>query len=222
MVKKLDILDFQVDNYNVHEAMQKVDLFLNNNEMNTIETVTTLLIEAAQQNETVKQCLHKADLAIVGESQVLNAAGELDLQRKKEIEQHLFFREFMKRIQRNHKTVFLLADTVEKLEHFRSYMEEYYERMQVVGAYALEECVGDYEHIVNLLNTENPDVILSVIPAPTQEEFLEEHRLKLNAKIWYGLGDHYRIDTGLNRILVNFAKKIRGFRLKRKVNEYNK
>ena len=38
------------------------------------------------------------------------------------------------------------------------------------------------------MNATTPDVIISVLPSPMQEQFLFEHRDKMNANIWYGIG----------------------------------
>ena len=222
MLKKMDILGIQVDNYTVHEAMQKVEVYLNNTVMNRVETISTHMIEEAGKNETVKECIGDLDLAIIGETQILRAAGITSSQRLKETEEHTFFEEFMKRIIRNHKKVYLLSETPEQMEHLKDFLETSYERLQIVGTYVLMECTGDNDNIVNSINAEAPDIILSVIPSPVQEEFLMANRNKFGAKLWYGLGDNYRIKQGVHGIAGVILKRIRGLKLKRKIDVYNK
>ena len=48
--------------------------------------------------------------------------------------------------------------------------------------------MGDLEAVINDMNATTPDVIISVLPSPMQEQFLYEHRDKMNANIWYGIG----------------------------------
>lgn len=50
-------------------------------------------------------------------------------------------------------------------------------------------------------------MILSVIPTPEQEYFLKEHKEKLNAKIWYGLGADYAGRQGKSE-MAGFARKL--------------
>ena len=65
MLKKIDILGIHVDNYTVHEAMQKVEVYLNNTVMNRVETISTHMIDEAGKNETVKECMEVLVLAFI-------------------------------------------------------------------------------------------------------------------------------------------------------------
>ena len=60
--------------------------------------------------------------------------------------------------------------------------------------------------MVNEINSAAPDVIISVMPTPQQEEFLVVNRSRLMAKLWYGLGENYGLLT---------EKKGFGWRMKR-------
>lgn len=112
MLKKIDILGIEVDNYTVREAMMQVENYLDNTIMNTIETIDMKMLELAGQDETVRACIEQLDLAVIGEKEILIAADVHSSQRLSETINHDFFREFIKRIIRNHKRVFLLAETL--------------------------------------------------------------------------------------------------------------
>ena len=112
MLKKIDILGIEVDNYTVREAMMLVENYLDNTVMNTIETIDMKMLELAGRDETVRACMEQLDLAVIGEKEILIAADVHSSQRISETINHDFFREFIKRIIRNHKRVFLLADTI--------------------------------------------------------------------------------------------------------------
>ena len=49
--------------------------------------------------------------AIIGEKEIIQAAGLESMQRIRETEENDFYFEFFKRIERNKKSVFLLGDT---------------------------------------------------------------------------------------------------------------
>ena len=112
MLKKIDILGIEVDNYTVREAMMQVENYLDNTVMNTIETIDMKMLELAGRDETVRACMEQLDLAVIGEKEILIAADVHSSQRISETINHDFFREFIKRIIRNHKRVFLLAETI--------------------------------------------------------------------------------------------------------------
>lgn len=220
MVKKIDILGIQLDNYSVHEAMQKVDLYLNNTVMNLVGTITTHIIEEAEQNDVVREYIENLDLAIIGETGLLKAAGINQASRIKETSEHQFFWEFMRRIIRNHKRVCILAASTEELGAFQNYLEGEFEHLKIISSYALPEAETSTDHIVNEINADDPDVILSALPTPRQEIFLEENRLKLSAKLWYGIGDAERIHKkphGIKALRLSMKSR----RLKKKMDDYN-
>ena len=221
MLKKLDILGLELDNYTVREAMMKVEVYLNNDVMNTIETISMGMIEKAGNHEMMHNCLQELDLAVIGEKEILSAAGVNSVQRTKETVDNDFFHEFMKRIIRNRKTVYLLGEKREDTTYLLSFLAEEYEKLQIVGQYAMEDCPGDLDAVVNAINVEAPAVIFSVLPSPYQEQFLVDNKGKLNAKVWYGLGENYAADENRHSLLRWLKRMIHRKKLTNRLNEYN-
>ncbi|MEG1291123.1 MAG: WecB/TagA/CpsF family glycosyltransferase, partial [Lachnospiraceae bacterium] len=152
-------------------------------------------------------CVQKLDLAIVCEKEILKAAGVSSAQRMRETMDNEFFKEFMKRIIRNNKTVYLLGDTSVKILELQEFLQNNYEKLKICGSYALEDCTGDFDNIINETNIAEPDLIFSVISTPEQEYFLKDNVGKFNAKIWYGLGNDYAGKKGVSEVR-KFAKKM--------------
>lgn len=200
MVKRIDILGVNLNNYTVREAMLKIEVCWNNTIMSTVETISMDTLVKAQSDELVKNCIETLDLAIICDKEILKAAGILSSQRMKETEENEFLKEFLRRAVRNKRTVFLLGVSPEQIEALQGFLNENYERIKIAGAYALAECGGDCDAVINEINIATPDVILSVLPTPEQEHFLKEHKEKLNAKIWYGLGLDYAGSQGKSEV----------------------
>lgn len=207
MVKKLEILGVKLDNYTVREAMLKIEVCWNNTIMSTVETISMDTLVKAQSDELVKNCIESLDLAIICDKEILKAAGLVSSQRMKETVESEFLKEFLRRVVRNRRTVYLLSETDEQLGLLQEFLNEKYERIKVAGMYALSACNGDYDAVINEINIATPDAILSVIPTPEQEYFLKEHKEKLNAKIWYGLGQDYAGRQGKSEV-VSFARRL--------------
>ena len=157
MIKKVDILGVQLDNYTVREAIMCVERYLSDHVLNTIESISLQMLIDSETNPVLKEVMS-------------------------------FYFEFFKRIERNKKSVFLLGDTQEKIDSLKAELTEDYPKLIFAGEYAVETCVGDLEAVINDMNATTPDVIISVLPSPMQEQFLYEHRDKMNANIWYGIG----------------------------------
>ena len=220
MVKKIDILGMEIDNYTVREAMIQVEGYLNQTGMSMIETVSMKMLELAGEENCVKECMEMLDLAVIGEKEILVAAGFQSNQRTKEIVEHDFFREFLKRIIRSRKRVFLLGDTVDAVDKLEDYLKEEYEKLIIEGRCALEEKSGDIEGVVNEVNGVSPDVIFSILSSPVQEQFLLENKGKLDAKIWYGIGDDYETHSGIRRLSRIAGRLIHKKRLQSQLHKY--
>lgn len=189
--------------------------------MDTVTTVTTFLLRAGETNEIVRRCLEKASLTIIGEEEILHAAGIDTAERKNEVRTHLFFQEFMKRIERNHKTVFLLTDEAERMDLLTDWLTEHHEnKLSIVGKQTMETAATDWDRVVNEINAASPDVVLSLIRSPVQEEFLAKNRRRLNVRIWYGIAGKDLTDAENYGLKGRLRRRIRGFILKRQAARY--
>ena len=202
MKKKIQILGMKLDNYSVRESILLAESYLNGTSLNAIEDISTKMLMESENNEVLGQALQEMDMTIIGEKEILTAAEVETPQRLKETVEHEFFHEFMKRIARNHKIVYILGEKSEQIKALVGFLKEHYPRVTVSGVFALEDCPGDYESIINEVNGEAADVVISVIPSPQQEEFLMNYKSKMSAKVWYGIGEVTGLysDTFLKKI----------------------
>lgn len=188
MIKKIDILGIQLDNYTVREAIMQVETYLSNNVLNTIESISMQMLIDSVDDEVLKEVMSSLDLAVIGEKEIMQAAGNATMQRLREIEENDFFFEFFKRVERNKKSVFILGEAEASIEKMKQDLLMDYPKLIIVGQSATENCVGALEAVINDMNATTPNVIVSILPTPHQEHFLSEHRDKMNANIWYGIG----------------------------------
>ena len=207
MGKKIEILGMSLDNDTVQEAMLQIESCWDKSTISTVETISMETLMKAHEDELLKSCIENLDLAIICDKEILKAAGVTSRQRLQETVGDEFFKEFMKYAVENGKTVYLLGETSEQVELLQEYLIEVYEELNVTGVYALSECIGDYDNVINEINIAEPDVVLSVVPTPQQEYFIKEHKEKLNAKIWYGIRERYFVKRGVSE-MAGFAKKL--------------
>ena len=186
MGKKIEILGIGVDNYTVREALLRLDTYLGSTAFNIIETVTMKQLILAGENPEIKDCLMQADLCVIGEREILSEAGCASAQRLREIRNQDFLRELLRRVSRSKKRVFLIA---EACPGFAS-----------IGEYAAESCDGDIDDIVNEINGATPDIVISGMESPKEEEFLLSNREKIGASLWYGLGCGYGEKPGVAKV----------------------
>ena len=63
----------------------------------------------------------------------------------------------MKRIERNHKTLFVIGDSMERVEQMCERIADRYPKCENVGMEALDECSGATDAVVNEINALAPD-----------------------------------------------------------------
>ena len=216
MIKTIDFAGIVLDNYSVRETIMNVEKNMSDQGFHTIEEVNMDTLMQAETDEVIKDALQMAEHTVIAEAGILDAVGAGSYQRRHEIEHHDFFYELMKRIERNHKTLFVIGDSMERVEQMCERIMELYPKCEVIGMEALDECSGATDAVINEINALAPDVVLSIIPSPQQEHFLMENREKISAELWYGLG---KIELGKkrSRLALKIHKLIRTHKLEKQL-----
>lgn len=193
MIKQIQLLGMTIPNYSLREELQLAQDALRDERLRLLLTVSmqSLIKVSSSESQRIKECVEQADLVVVEDSEILSVAGINSSQRIREAEDHLFFTELLKRLQRGQQQVYLVASKNAALEKIREILRERYEKLHIVGQYSIEDYPDDLDRMINEINSAAPDVIISVMPTPQQEEFLVANRSKLLAKLWYGLGENY-------------------------------
>lgn len=220
MERKIEVLGVKIDNIKAEQAVRMYREYLNNDCLNLIEVVSKDMLIKAGKSDELKDWIEKLDMTIPSEKEILEAAEIKDPVRLEEVQHHRLLDLFFKEVIREHKSVFFLTETEEQLALFEAYMKKYYHNLRVAGNYVVENCWGDEDKIVNEINMLTPDVVLSVLGNPLQEQFINTHKHKLNAKIWLGIGksikgvhEHQGRRGWLNKLIVKkaFQKKVSAY-----------
>lgn len=220
MIKTIDFAGIVLDNYSVRETIMNVEKNMSDQGFHTIEEVNMDTLMQAETDEVIKEALQIVEHTVIAEAGILDAVGAGSYQRRHEIEHHDFFYELMKRIERNHKTMFVIGDSMERVEQMCELISDRYPKCEIVGREALDECTGATDAVVNEMNAVAPDVILSIIPSPQQEHFLMENREKISAELWYGIG---KIELGKarSRLALKIRKLVRTHKLEKQLIRHN-
>lgn len=221
MIKRVEVMGIELDNYTVQEAIRQVETYLDSQVLNTVECISMQMLIDAQKDDVLKEMLGALSLTVIGEKQILQAMGVTDILRMREIRENNFLFEFLKRLERNKKSIFLLGQTVDTIEDRKTDLLQEFPKLVFVGEYAIDLCGGDAETIINEINAATPEIIISVISSPLQEHFLWQHKDKISANIWYGLGDFEirRPKWGMKAFI---QKKMQLKQLKNSMNDYER
>ena len=75
MDRKMNVLGVQVDDYSAKEAMRQAIEYLQTEGINVIEMLTTDVLVKSSVVEGVKQNTEEADMILIGDKAILEAAG---------------------------------------------------------------------------------------------------------------------------------------------------
>ncbi len=218
--KKIEMMGIYLDNYTVRESLMRLDTYLGNTILNIIETVTMKQLILSGEMPVIQDCLKQADLCVIGECEILSETGNAAAQRMREVREWDFLHELLKRTVLGQKRVFLLAMTDEELVQLQDMFLEKVPQFVPIGSYAAQACTGDMDTIVNEINGATPDIVISALDSPVEEEFILSHKDKIGTSIWYGIGVSYYQRQG--KIPVGHTLKklaLRG-RLRHSVSKY--
>ena len=150
------------------------------------------------------------------ESEAATEAAKTDDARLlRETDNKLFLRMFLKYLQKNHHKIYLLAASQEELVKAEEALARYNQGIRVVGDAVIHPEDGELTDadrihgIVNAVNGSEADCILSVLPSPVQEDFIEQNRALIDTRVWIGCGsvlmrsfDDRKMTSRIKRMLV--------------------
>lgn len=188
MSKKQKVLGVTIDNVDAVEAMERVQEFMDSGALSTIGIITVNVLLETAKSEAYKEQVEQLDLSLIGDKEVLEAAGIDSPRRRMEVEDSWFLRTFIEYLIQEGKSLALIHEKESEKAEALKYFKKYYPQLHIVGAYVPDDEKEDGDSLVNLINGESPDVILAALSQPYQEAFMSENRTKLLAKIWIGVG----------------------------------
>ena len=84
----------------------------------------------------------------------------------------------------------------------------------------MEMCTGDLDTIVNEMNGSTPDLVISALDSPMEEEFILSYRDKIGTSVWYGIGASYQYKAGKMQVGKTFQRLALRGRLHLSVSKY--
>lgn len=188
MDEKKNLLGVTIDNINTVQAMERARKFMETEALNTIGMITTNVLLEATGSDTYQKQLCQLDLRLIGDREVLEAAGVDSAERRMEAENHWFVRTFLEYLAEQGRSLMLICGSVEEEERVLDYLREHYPELNLAGACVPDDGKEDVDGLVNLVNGISPDVILVTLLQPLQEEFMAQNKAKLEARILLGAG----------------------------------
>ena len=185
-MQKIDLFGMELVDHSLKEALWITDSFLKNGAPNTILFISAKMLVGAGGSDMQKEWLKAADLIIWSDAQVLQQAGITSKNRIHEVENQDYIKEVLKKLGRNRKTVYRLAESEEQLVKLREDLLHLRSDLMIAGEriVSLDENV---ETLVNDINSRTPTAVISRLPYVEQERLMMETKRFLCAEVWMAL-----------------------------------
>ena len=203
MDEKIQVLGISVEKCYVDEVMDNINENWNREDvLATYGVINMKLLMAAQKDEQLRAYIDALDKAAVDEPEVLHAAGMSDARMEEEVLGHSFFGTLFWYLSYYQNQIFLLGENEKDTEEFYSYVKEKYPQIVILGKGNLEECEKDeFDKIINEINALTPQAVLGCSKNFGIERFVQEHRKKINTRVFFCLGqcEEIRKESGVKK-----------------------
>ena len=210
MEEKINIFDVEIPCIKAKEAMIRAMDYMEQESLNTIELLSMKMLLNGQEDTQWKEQLNGLSMILPGSVEILEAAQVKDSTLLRETDDKLFLRMFMKYMQKNHKKLFLLAESEEELDKAEELLIRQNRGSQSIGKAVITQDGELIQNVINAINGTETDCILSVLSSPFQEQFIQRNKALLNARVWLGCGTAFRQnfeDMRLNNRIRHFVMK---------------
>lgn len=216
-MRRFSILGISLADVTAREGLRQADRYLRNGALNTVTYLTAQTLAQAAQNEKIKELLEDTDLTLCVEPDILEAAGIANAGRIHEIEDRIFLKEFLRRLDRQQEGIYVLGDTGQQAAALGEMLLNQQETLNIVGSKGFDEFEGQPERLMNELNETAPDVIFSRMTWPVDLELMHMGRKFLNAELWVALPEKKLPGKKRSTVVYQIKKKL----FQKKVKEYN-
>ena len=183
-MRKMNVLGIPLRDYTLRETLKKVDIFLSGGKMGTIALITMKGLIVAQDSPAIKEWISDLDMTVTADADILRAADINYRGRIHDVENQLFIYEFLKKLVRQKKTVYLMSQNVASLEKLEKELLSCEENLSIVGKAAVDDLEQDDDFVINDMNMKVPDVLISNLESPKREQFTKENQMKMNVRLW--------------------------------------
>ena len=179
----MSVLGIHLWDVSVRESIRTMGHYFVNHKINVIYFLTTEALLEASANDEMRNYIESMDMTIPMTTDILSAAKVTNRYRIKEVENRQFSKEMLEKLEREQATILLLSETKEQMEELHLKLSSR-KRLRIVKSVVMEELTGGFDQAINEINQESPQVLISQLEMPRQEQFIYENRKRVNIKIW--------------------------------------
>lgn len=191
MLKTVELLGVRMNDNYVREIMGQVIQLEDRPGMSTLEIMTADLLLACQEHASWMEWYHQRDLVLPGDIALLEAEGRNVPGPEKGTPGESVSAGVHGLRAAAGKTGLSSGGQRREANRAAAFLKARFPKLKLVGVSALGEDGKDADGVVNEINGEEPDFVLSLLGMPLAMDFLEKEQERINAGFWCGLGREY-------------------------------
>jgi N-acetylglucosaminyldiphosphoundecaprenol N-acetyl-beta-D-mannosaminyltransferase len=180
-------MDLEVDLLTQETLQGELNTYLDNDYLNIVHMISLDYIDTYDKNELVQQELKQADMVLPGEKAILSAHHVEVLETGGMIVDYHSLLDLAEPVGLENRTFYLVVRNEKEAKILYRYMARHFSKENILGVFTANSEMTE-ESLINDINTKLPDVILLSMDSTNQEEWLENNKNKLNAKLCMVMG----------------------------------
>jgi N-acetylglucosaminyldiphosphoundecaprenol N-acetyl-beta-D-mannosaminyltransferase len=200
MIRKIEkILDINIDNVSMEEAVNNLFEFINEDRNHIIYTPNAEFVYNGTKDEKLKEALNNSDMNIPDGAGVVLAAKILNKPISEKVAGVDFTRNVLSDKRANSLSVFLLGSAPGVAKEAAKIIEGFGGRVNIAGVHDGFFAESDDDKIIAIINNSGANLLLVALGAPkNQEKWIFKHRDKLKCRVAIGVGG--TLDTFAGRV----------------------
>lgn len=197
---RMKFLNTYIDNITMKEAVTYIDTMILNKQKGYIVTPNVDFIIRLEKDDKFKKIVQQADLIVTDGKPLIWIAKKLGTPIKEKISGSDLSPKIFELAAKNGYSIFLLGGKEGVAEKAKINMEKKYEGIQIIGTYSpsfgFEKDGEEVNKINQIINRDNPDILLVCLGSPKQEIFIYENINKYNAIVSLAVGATIDFEAG--------------------------
>ena len=188
MENVINVFDIEISADSAKEIVRKIAMHLEEERIYTVSALSLEMLLQEKDNENWKRQLQTMDILFPGDKEIFRAADNAAKGCMKQTDKKELGKLLLRYLQKNKKTLFLLAEKESELVKFENDLRRYCPNIKIIGKSVLAVDSEEKDKVVNEINGVEPDCIFAALSCPWQTQFINENRALINARAWVGFG----------------------------------
>lgn len=181
----VNVLGLPINVITEKEMFGLMKSYVSNDYMNIMYMISVGTCQALAESQDMLNSMKTADLLLPAEKIVLSKSHTHKIRGVANSYRYFLY---MLRNRNLFKRIYVIGKNERETDQITEIFQNQNEEITVCGKYSMDAGEND-ESVINDINSNVPDVLVISIDSPELEKWIEEHKLKLYAKLCVGLGD---------------------------------